>query len=124
MLSKKGKKNFIYSAPVVIIVVLVAFGILHGTINAYEKMKESQRKRALAEAELQDLTGRFDSIQQRVDYLKTEKGVDDAIRTKYNVVKEGEEVFVIIDNQVETNQKAENRSVWTIFWSKVTGVFR
>ena len=124
MLSKKGKKKIVYSAPVVILVVVIAFALLHGTISAYEKMKESKRKRALAEAELQDLSNRYDGIKERVSYLETDKGIEEAVRTKYNVAKDGEEVFVIIDNDTKVEQTQDARSLWTIFWSNITGVFK
>jgi cell division protein FtsB len=124
MLSKKGKKKFLYSAPVVILVVIISFGLLHTTISVYGKMKVSKEKRNLAEAELQELSRRYDSLDSKVAYLETEKGLEDAVRIKYNVVKEGEEVFVIIDDDVEPEIVADKPSAWTKFWSNVTAIFR
>ena len=124
MLSKTGKTKLVYSAPAVIIVVIIAFALLHGTINAYGKMTLSKERRALAEAELAEVASRHDSIKEKVTYLETEKGMEDAIRTKYNVAKEGEEVFVIIDTAYDTDQEIEEKSFWTIFVSRVTSIFK
>lgn len=124
MLSKKGKAKLIYSGPAVVVVVILAFALLHGTINAYSKMKISKEKRVLAESELREVASRYNSIEERVEYLETDKGVEDAIRTKYNVAKEGEEVFVIIDTAQKEEGGTQDQSFWTIFVSRVTSIFR
>lgn len=124
MLSKKEKKKIIYSAPSVILIVVIAFALLHGTISAYGKMKESREKRNLAESEQKELEQRFNHINEKVNYLQTEKGLEEAIRTKYNVAKEGEEVFVVIDNKTDKEEQEVERSIWTIFFDQLTGVFK
>jgi cell division protein FtsB len=64
--------------------------------------------------ELEKIRLREKTLTASLDYLKTEQGIESEIRTKFRVVKEGEQVAVIIDAQpASTTEKATTtRSFW------------
>lgn len=56
-----------------------------------------QRQKARLEAELQSLKERNSNLRQEVDNLKTPEGVEQVARESLGLVKEGENVYVVLD---------------------------
>jgi len=120
MLSKpKHRKSIIYTLPVVIILFGLVFLVGKASWNTYGKMQESSERRAQAEAELDDVLSRYDELQKKVDYLETDKGVEEEIRTKFNVAREGEKVFVIVGDEKEIDTTDVERGFFSGLWHKI-----
>lgn len=56
-----------------------------------------QRQKARLEAELASLRERNSNLRQEVDHLKTPEGVEQVARESLGLVKEGENVYVVLD---------------------------
>ncbi|MHB9003024.1 MAG: FtsB family cell division protein [Coriobacteriia bacterium] len=56
-----------------------------------------QRQKARLEAELQSLKERNSNLRREVDHLKTPEGVEQVARESLGLVKEGENVYVVLD---------------------------
>ena len=56
-----------------------------------------QRQKARLEAELQSLKERNNNLRREVDNLKTPEGVEQVARESLGLVKEGENVYVVLD---------------------------
>jgi len=96
--SKKKGKKMLYMIPSVFLIVILVFMLGKATLGALEKMLDSRAKRKEAEKELFYMQKRYEDLQRKVGYLETEKGTEDAIRSKFNVAKDGEKVFVITED--------------------------
>jgi len=122
--TKKKKNNFLYSLPVVIVLFFLIVVSGRATMSAFEKYSDSRGKRLEAERELSEIDARYDDLQKKVDYLETDKGVEDAIRTKFNVAKDGEKVFVIVDNSKSSSTKSvENKGFFSNIWNWALDLF-
>lgn len=121
MLSKqKSKKNIMYTIPVLVLFFVLLFFVGRAALNTYGKMTESSVRRSQAEAELAELEGRFDELSKKVEYLETEKGIEEEIRTKFNVAREGEKVFVIVGDNNDKEKTVEvQKGVFGRLWDKV-----
>lgn len=87
----------------------------------YTIEREMDEKRAAVEEERKDLEERKTILQEKVDYLHDESGIEAEIRKHFDVAKDGEQVVVLIDknrpdNEVgvstTTDDKSEN-SLWS-----------
>ena len=96
--SKKKGKKMLYMIPSVFLILILVFMLGKATLGALEKMLDSRAKRKEAEKELFYMQKRYEDLQRKVGYLETEKGTEDAIRSKFNVAKDGEKVFVITED--------------------------
>ena len=76
------------------IIVVIA---ISGVWNAYQKERESAALRAQAEAQLQDLSGRRDQLTADIARLKTDRGMEEALRQEYDLAAKGEQLIVIVD---------------------------
>ena len=98
--------------------IMAAVLLLFSNWRILTKAMDSIKYRKLAEANLASLEERRLELQNKVDSLETESGVDRQIRERFPVAKEGEEVIMIIDNNA-SNQQEEEISDNINFWQKL-----
>jgi cell division protein FtsB len=82
----------------------------------YKKAKLSKQNLERERKELEKLAIREKTLASSIDYLKTDQGIEDEIRTKFRAVKDGEKVVVIIDNQSTTTIPENKQASSTSFW--------
>ena len=95
--NSKNKYNFWHSPLVLFILFCVLVFFAYNIVGLIEKERETARKKELKLAEIETLRNREESINNDIQKLKTEEGIEESIREKYQVVKEGEKMVVIVD---------------------------
>lgn len=103
---KKQLRKILYSPVVLLILAFIFILILRGVWSVYEKAQLSAENLEKERNELQKLAQREKNLAASLDYLKTDQGVENEIRTKFRAVKEDEYVAVIIDTQTPTTSTA------------------
>lgn len=98
---KKKRRRMFYSLPVVALLFVVVLLLAKGVVNIYIKYRESVSLKQRAVSELALLQVRKDTLSHEIDRLSTEAGVESAIRNKFNVVKPGEKVLLLVDPEEE-----------------------
>lgn len=68
-----------------------------------ERLKESQTR-------LDSLHQRAELLQSKVEYMEDERGIEEELRNRFDVIKEGEQVIVLIDDRT---QKESSTSLLT-----------
>lgn len=104
---KRRMMKKIYSIPVLIFLLIILFFVLKGTWGIFKKSSFSEKQRIAVEAELIALQERKNSIEKKIQRLNTETGIEEEIRSKFDVAKEGERLIVIVDEEekVLTDEK-------------------
>jgi cell division protein FtsB len=121
---KFGKQNsykaYLYSRPV-IVVLLVLVALLSRSV--YERLgveRDMSDRRARAEAELERLQDRKVEIEDRVEYLEGERGIEEEIRKNFDVAREGEQVIILTGEEkkksITTDEEKIDKSPWYQFW--------
>ena len=110
----------IFYSPLVLIILLVIFVLMVRAIlgiYGHEQVSEQDRKRV--EGELATTNQRAAVLKDQVGVLQTPQGVDDAIRSKFNVTKTGEGVAVVlkVTNSTSTTATPVLEKGW---WQKFT----
>ena len=88
----------------------------------YAKSTEAKEKRDLAMAELKRLEARETDLKTEISRLSSERGVEEELRDRYFVAKEGERVAVIRTDSSppsKTNTRATEGGFWKKFLSAV-----
>ena len=79
-----------------------------------EKERETAKKKDIILANIETLRKREDTLTTDINKLKTEDGIEETIRDKYQVVKEGEKMVTIVDeekkNSVEVGAPVDDSS--------------
>ncbi len=121
---KKSYRKFLYS-PLTLILLLLILGVLLKALwGVYQKEKMSADYLAREQNELQKLTNRQKELAKSVEYMKTEKGIEAEIRSKFRVAKEGEMLAIIVDEDSSPVSKVATSSTPYGFWSKFFNLFR
>ena len=117
-------KQFLFS-PIVLFAIAVLTGlVLYSGISLFIKRNDAWAKARNAKAEEATLVAKQDMLQEKIDSLDTEGGVDAAIREKYHLAKPGENLIVITDSTVKPFKNPENPSPWHRFKLKIGNIFK
>ncbi len=116
-------KKRIYSKTTLVILLVVLGLMIHGLYSVYQKEKESRTEVERVKREQVAVEGRYNNIQKGSDDLKSEAGIEAEIRNKFDVVKPGEGVIVVV-NKNPTAIETDKQGVLKKFWNSITGIFR
>lgn len=119
---RKTTKRKKYSKTLLLVMVLILVLLVRGVFSVYAKERESQGEIDRILTQKSELQKRYENITEQSDALKSNTGVESEIRNKFDVVKQGEGVIVIVEKEMLVIQE-DNRSVLKKFWDSVKGVF-
>lgn len=114
---KRKLKKYLYSKPALILLTLIMLLVSKAAWNVYDKLEISRANLEMTERELDKLKERKAALASQIEYLETEQGVEAEIRQKFRLVKEGEGIAVIIDDDIQlpTATTTHNKSLWQSF---------
>jgi len=123
-LSKRRHRmeRVMYSKLTLAFLLLCSILLSFSVYERYTKAKEMEEKKQESESSYNDLSERKEQLKKKVDYLEGKQGIESEIRRNFDVVKEGEEVVIIVDNDSssgyhprEVEKEPEEKKS---FWSK------
>ncbi len=85
------------------------------------RMEEISRNKKNAEEKIIALQEQKDRLVSDINKLNTDKGVEDSIRDKFGLAKEGEGLVVVVDG-VNTSKSTSSED--SGFWSKIKSWFK
>jgi cell division protein FtsB len=118
---KKTITDYLYSKPVIAVLLVIAIFMSIAVYHRFTVEREMALRRAEMEKERVELIQRKAELEERVDYLSGDRGIEEEIRKHFDVAKEGEQVVIIVDKGEE--QKPEippilEKKPWYLFWVK------
>jgi len=119
-LKNKNKINkVIYSWPVLILLLLIVSLIGKSVWGVYQSEKISRGNKQYSEEKYQELKNKSDLVISEIEMLETEKGIETEIRDKFRVVKEGEQLAIIINSGDGTKEQNEvkKEKIWIKIWN-------
>ncbi len=99
--NKKKNNNFLYSPFILFVLFCFLILFIYNMVGLVKKERETTKKRDLMLSNIETLRNREKVLNSEIEKLKTEEGVEEIIRDKYQVVKEGEKMVVIVDENKE-----------------------
>ena len=111
-----------YSIPSLALLALLLFLLARGAVSIIGKQLDSSD---LAEAEAmkaEELLVRKAELEDKVERLKTEEGVKEEIRERFNVTAGSEHVAIIVENNQATTTGEEEKKPWyKRVWNAIMG---
>lgn len=90
---------------------ILAIIALSGVWNIYQKERESSALKQQAQAQFADLETREQQLHTDIATLKTDRGMEAALRQQYTMGKSGEKLIVIIDPATTTPTVATSSAI-------------
>ncbi|MFA6273196.1 MAG: hypothetical protein WC673_01750 [Candidatus Paceibacterota bacterium] len=116
----KIKKIFFAQWKTAIMIILVIFAG-RAAFNIYGRYQDSRASLALIEKELTTIENKKTTLEKTTTALKTEEGIKEEIRQKYQVAQDGEQLIVIIDD--EQKKPTETPEKRTGIWQPILKFF-
>jgi len=111
---KQIAKRRLYSTPVLVALLILTGLIIRSTYNIAQKYLESAEHVDTLEQKANDLLNRETKLKTDIVRMGTDEGIDTEIKEKFNVVKDGGRVAVIVD---EVN-RASSTEIIKLPWYK------
>ncbi len=114
-------RTLVYSRVTLVILFLLIVLLLRSIMELNDKRIEVSNLRNDSAKERDELQKKVDKAQAQTDLISTQRGFEAYIRTTYPVVKKGEGVIVIYDDdKVPVSTVREDMTVWehlSIWWN-------
>ena len=120
---KRGKNNFWHSPLVLLVLFCILVIFAYNMIGLIKKERDTADKRALTLTKIDSLNSRVATLSENIDKLNTEEGVEEIIRDKYQVVKPGEKMLVIVDDK-KAQETSEKEGRGKGFWDFLKNIFK
>ena len=118
---KRSWRAIAYSPIAVAILLLLCLGLARIVYDRYTIERDMYDRRLVAEAEVVELEARKAMLEEKVNYLSNERGIEAEMRRNFDVAQPGEKVVIILDTEESAIQPLSTTSVesdapWYLFW--------
>lgn len=117
---KKDNNKFWYSPLFLMVLFLLFIFLFYNIIGLSKKERDTLKNKEIVSAKIESLKERENSLSENINKLETEEGIEETIREKYQVVKEGEKMVIIVPNEDQNKvaifKKNEKHNLWN--WIK------
>lgn len=86
--------------------------------GVYQKERETKEKRQVAEAERDTTRAHEDALRTEVHRLGTPRGIEEELRTQFELSKEGEGLIVLVEQESAPIHTAPQQSWWQRLWGR------
>ncbi|MFA5651829.1 MAG: septum formation initiator family protein [Candidatus Paceibacterota bacterium] len=114
---KRKINRVIYSKISFIILLVLVIFLGRSTWDIYKKSKLSFDNYVETKKDYENLKARKDMLEAETNRLKTDIGIEEEIRSKFNVAKPGETVVIVIDSSssTSTDKNSFQKSFWNLW---------
>ena len=113
------KKYALFCLLLLLLVVLS-----NSTRKVYNKKVETEKALARMQQESRELEERKKILEENLNRIQTDEGMEFEIRKKFNVARAGESVAIIVEEEATTTPPNTSPSFWQKFKSFLSGIFR
>ena len=119
---KSGWRRVLESTPSLFLLFVLVLIFSWSVAGFLGKMQDTEEKKNNAEEKVIELREKKEKLSGDIVRLETDKGIEENIRGKFGLIKEGEGVIVIVeeDSSLESEMEAETGGFWSFFknWFK------
>lgn len=94
---KSSKTPFYHSWFFIVVLVLVLGLFVKSAYASFSKKKTADLEREKYQEKLINLENKKKNLEDKIDHLKTERGIEEELRKRFNVTKKGEKIIKIIE---------------------------
>jgi cell division protein FtsB len=118
---RRKLKRFLYSKPMLFFLCILIVFLAKGVWGAYQIQRKTDLVLTKQSQDLAALQEREAQLEMTVDRLTTQRGIEEEIRSTFEVGREGERAIVIVDpSDDQTAQPVKKRGG---IWGWFTGLF-
>ena len=105
---RKKKKGLFHSWITLVILSIISVFLLFGVVDIIKKSQETRKSKRAALRQLAVLEEQEVQLESFIENLKTDEGIEESIRDRFFLVKEGEEFIMIVDGEKNDQNQDKN----------------
>jgi cell division protein FtsB len=113
---KKSKEYKFWYSPLVLVALFCVVAVFaYNMIGLIEKERETAKNKEVELQKIDELRKREEALSTDIAKLGTDQGKEEVIRDKFQVVKPGEKMVVIVDdqdNKTVADESPKDHSFW------------
>lgn len=110
--------------PAVIVVLFVVSCVaVYSVFQMYGKYRRAAQVRNRARDEYHELENKRTVLEESTERLNTERGQEEELRTRYQAVRPGEQLIVIVDPMTSPGISPQKVFWWDRVWQKIVQLF-
>ena len=118
--SKRRLKKRLYSLPVIVILLVLCVFSAKGAYIVLEKERESYKEAEALKLKFANLGDREKILRGEIDELGTKGGIEQEIKSKFNVALSGEHVALIVEEPSdEASTTTKDLHWWERLWDAI-----
>lgn len=98
-LKRPSQNKFLYSPITLVVLFVLVILLAISLMKMVGKSRQTREVRDQYRDEITALEKQQEELASDIDYLSTERGMEEEIRDRFPVVKEGEDLILIIDEE-------------------------
>ncbi len=120
---RKKIRRIAYSRPVLVVLVIFLIIFANAAYGMYDKFVETGVNSDITLRERSDLKAKQIELESRLEQLKTDRGIEEEIRKKFRVVKDGEGVIIVVDNKISGENTTITDGVFMPIFDRIKNWF-
>jgi cell division protein FtsB len=96
---KRKIRSLVYSKVSIGAILLVTIVLSFSVFERFSIERDMAEKRDVRKEELEQLKQRAGSLEAKVKHLQDDRGIEEEIRGRFDVAKEGERVVIILEDE-------------------------
>ena len=116
---KKTITDYWYSRPVIFVLCIALIFLVISIKERYLVEREMSARTTATEKEKLELLERKQMLEEKVEYLSGDRGIEEEIRTHFDVAKQGEKVIILVGDEKKaevTPTIPQEPKPWYKFW--------
>lgn len=93
---RRSFKKIVYSPVAIVFLAVILFFLVRALWGVYGSEQRSSQELSVAQRNAADLENRAQYLTTQIDELNSPRGLEGALREKYPVAKEGEQMVIIV----------------------------
>ncbi|MBX2866683.1 septum formation initiator family protein [Candidatus Kaiserbacteria bacterium] len=102
---KRKIRSWLYSKTTIVILFILAILLSFSVYERFVVERKVAEKRAEREGDLLRLEERAAALEENIEHLESDRGLEEELRSRFDVAKEGERVIIIVDSDEENVTK-------------------
>lgn len=107
---KRGIRNILHSRPILVFLSILVLAFIWGVVGFMGKMQVTIENRKIAENKVAQLKKEKEKFSSDIAKLNTPNGIEESIRLKFGLAKEGENMIVVVEDKNQPEVKADPSS--------------
>lgn len=105
---KRKIMSVLYSKAVIFVLIFITILMSVSVYNRFTVSQEMKEKLEAKRIELAELETRAQVLDAKVKYLEDERGIEEELRNRFDVAKEGEQVVVLLERDTKGSNTGNN----------------